>query len=178
MANANNITKLVYENVIESHLGQIELVGLELEHASGVRAIAADTAMREHGGRDHFDADLLLEAVDDLVGNDRLFESYNDPCNPNAEKEELELGQGCPFDSLDAYLDLRELFGAEWLSLTMMEYAKRLAGGELRGAGMMQATEPVRRAREEFERARAAEFECYLAPVKQRVAAAIAAANI
>lgn len=176
MSNANNITKLVYENVIESHLGQIELVGLELEHASGVRAIAADTAMREHGGREHFDADLLLEAVDDLVGNDRLFESYYSETNSN--QTDFALGYGLPFESLDAYLDLRELFGKEWLMLTMMEYAKRLAGGELRGAGMMQATEPVRRAREEFERARATEFECYLAPVEQRVAAAIAAANI
>lgn len=170
MANANNITKLVYENVIESHLGQIELVGLELEHASGVRAIAADTAMREHGGREHFDADLLFDAVDRLVGNDRLFESYNDPCNPNAEKEELELGRGCPFESLDAYLDLRELFGAEWLSLTMMEYAKRLAGGELRVAGMMQATEPVRRAREEYAKARTVDFDCFSAHTKKRAA--------
>lgn len=176
MANTNNITKLVYENVIESHLGQIELVGLELEHASGVRAIAADTAMREHGGREHFDADLLLEAVDDLVGNDRLFESYDKEANSN--QTDFALGYGLPFESLDAYLDLRELFGKEWLMLTMMEYTKRLAEGELCGTGMMQATEPVRRAREEFERARATEFECYLAPVKQRVAAAMAAKNI
>ncbi|MDT3489016.1 hypothetical protein ROV93_02245 [Stenotrophomonas maltophilia group sp. msm4] len=170
MANANNITKLVYENVIKSHLGQIELVGLELEHASGVRAIAADTAMRERGGREHFDADLLFDAVDKLVGNDRLFESYNDPCNPNAEKEELELGQGCPFTSLDAYLDLRELFGAEWLTLTMFEYAKRLAEGELRGAGMVQATEPVRRAREEYAKASAADFERFFGHTKKRAA--------
>lgn len=175
MANANNIAKRVYENVMNSHLHQIELVGLELEYASGVRAIAADTAMREHGGREHFDADLLLEAVDDLVGNDRLFESYDSEVNSN--QTDFALGYGLPFESLDAYLDLRELFGKEWLMLTMMEYAKRLAEGELRGASMMQATEPVRRAREEFERARTTEFECYLAPVKQRVAAAIAAAN-
>lgn len=170
MANANNITKLVYENVIKSHLGQIELVGLELEHASGVRATAADAAMREYGGREHFDADLLFDAVDALVGNDRLFESYNDPCNPNAGNEELELGQGCPFTSLDAYLDLRELFGEEWLMLTMMEYAKRLADGALRGAGMVQATDPVRRAREEYAKARAADFRCFSEYTKKRAA--------
>ncbi|HEP9495771.1 TPA: hypothetical protein VDV68_002737 [Pseudomonas aeruginosa] len=170
MANANNITKLVYENVIKSHLGQIELVGLELEHASGVRAIAADAAMRERGGREHFDADLLFDAVDALVGNDRLFESYNDPCNPNAGNEELELGQGCPFTSLDAYLDLRELFGEEWLMLTMMEYAKRLAEGELRGAGMVQATEPVRRAREEYAKARTLDYKCFSEHTKKRAA--------
>ncbi|MBV6686360.1 hypothetical protein KV692_00335 [Xanthomonas euvesicatoria pv. physalidis] len=170
MANANNITKLVYKNVMNSHLHQIELVGLELEHASGVRAIAAETAMRERGGREHFDADLLFDAVDALVGNDRLFESYNAPCNPNTGNEELELGQGCPFTSLDAYLDLHELFGGEWLALTMMEYAKRVAKGELHGAGMMQATEPVRRAREEYAKARAADFDCFSVQTKKRAA--------
>ena len=170
MANANNITKRVYENVMNSHLRQIELVGLELEHASGVRAIAADKAMHERGGREHFDADLLFDAVDALVGNDRLFESYNDGANPHAGNEELELGQGCPFESLDAYLDLRELFGEEWLMLTMMEYAKRLAEGELRGAGMVQATEPVRRAREEYAKARGADFRRFSERTKKRAA--------
>lgn len=170
MANANNITKLVYENVINSHLGQIKRVGLELEHASGVRAIAAEQAMRERGGREYFDADELFDAVDELVGNDRLFESYDDEANPNAGNEELKLGYGCPFESLDAYLDLRELFGAEWLMLTMMEYAKRLAEGELRGADMVQATEPVRRAREEYAKARAADFECFEKHTQKRAA--------
>lgn len=150
MSNANNIAELVYENVMNTNLHEIELVGLELEHASGVRAIAAETAMRERGGREHFDADGLYEAVEGLVGHGRLFESYNDPSNPNFEDGELELGQGCPFDSLDAHLDLRELFGEEWLSLTMMEYAKRLVEGELRGAGEAQVAELVRRAREEY----------------------------
>src|SRR5690606_38183858 len=129
----------------------IELVGLEMEHASGVRAIAAEAAMRERGGREHFDADRLYEAVDGLVGHDRLFEAYNAPSNPNFEDGRLELGQGCPFGSLDAYL--RELFGEEWLSLTMMEYAKRLAEGELRGAGEAQVAELVSRAREEYAKA-------------------------
>jgi len=170
MSNANNIAKLVYENVMNTNLREIELVGLEMEHASGVRAIAAEAAMREHGGREHFDADGLYEAVDGLVGHDRLFESYNDPSNPNFEDGSLELGRGCPFGSLDAYLDLRELFGEEWLSLTMMEYAKRLAEGELRGAGEAQVAELVSRAREEYAKARAADFECSLASNRKRAA--------
>lgn len=170
MANADNITKLVYENVIESHLGQIELVGMELEHASGVRAIAADTAMREHGGREYFCADRLFGAVDELVGNDRLFESYNDPCNPNFENDELELGQGCPFTSLDAYLDLRELFGAEWLALAMIEYIQRIGDEELREGGAQKAVELVSLAREEYAKARAADFACYSKYTKKRAA--------
>jgi hypothetical protein len=170
MANANNIAKLVYENVMNSNLYEIELVGLEMEHASGVRAIAAETAMRERGGREHFDADGLYEAIDGLVGHGRLFESYNDPSNPNFEDGELELGQGCPFKSLDAYLDLRELFGEEWLSLTVMEYAKRLAEGKLHVAGEAQVSELVRRAREEYAQARTVDFECSLASNRKRAA--------
>jgi hypothetical protein len=174
MSTINNIAKLVYDNAINAHRDQIEVLGLELEHASGVRAFAAEQAIRERGGWEHLDADLLFEACDELVGNDRLFESYDDGPNPDAGVGFV-LGEGCPFMSLEAYLDLHELFGEGWLLLAAVEYASCWGGEELRDDPARKAAELVALAREEFARARATEFECYFTPVKVRVAAALAA---
>ncbi|ART52227.1 hypothetical protein CBP34_11995 [Acidovorax carolinensis] len=155
---------MIDTNAINAHQHQIEVLGLELEHASGVRALAARQAMHVSGGRDHFDADLLLEACDALVGNDRLFESYNDEANPNPT--DFVLGDGCPFMSLDAYLDLRELFGGNWLVLAMTEYAARRGSEELRDDPRGKAEELVARALEEYSKARTVEFERFLEPLE------------
>lgn len=153
---ASSIAKLVYDNAINSHQYEIELLGLELEHASGVRALAAADAIRKHGGRDHFDADLLFDGCDKLVGMERLFESYDDPCNTNPT--DFVLGEGCPFESLDAYLDLHELFGDDWLVLAATEYTARWGSEELRDDPARRAEEMVARAREEFAKACAMKF--------------------
>lgn len=108
-----------------------------------------------------------------MVGEDRLFESYDNGANSNST--DLVLGDGIPFMSMEAYLDLRELFGEGWLLLAAIEYASRWGGEELRDDPARKAAELVALAREEFTRPRATEFECYFTPVKQRVAAALAA---
>ena len=163
-ASTNNVASFFHDNGINSRLRELKLVGLELEQASGVRAVAAEQAMRE--GVD--DPDLLFEACDELVGNDRLFESYNDPCNPNPTK--LVLGQGCPFSSLDAYLKLREVLGEDWLVLAMVEYAARVARGELRRDPARKARELVARARGEYAQARTVKFDRFYAPTKPQAA--------
>lgn len=165
--NASNITKLVYDNAINSHQHQIEVLGLELEHASGVRALAADLAMRR-GGVD--DPDLLFDACDASVGVERLFESYDDPYNTNPT--DFVLGEGCPFTSLDAYLDLYELFGDDWLVLAATEYAAHRGSEELRDDPARRAEEMVARAREEFAKARGVKFGRFCVPLESLEAVA------
>lgn len=166
------MTTIIDTNAITAHQHEIEVLGLELEHASGVRALAAEEAIRKRGkGRDYFDADLLLAACDALVGNDRLFESYNDESNPNPT--EFVLGDGCPFMSFDAYLDLYELFGDDWLLLAMTEYAARWGSEGLRESPAQKAAELVSRAREGFAQARTVGFERFLVPLELREAEAL-----
>ncbi|GEM_PF-1201563 len=148
----SEIAQLVYNNAIRSHQEEIELLGLELEYASGVRALAARQAMHESGGREHFDADGLFDAVDGLVGMERLFESYDDPCNTNPT--DFVLGVGCPFESLDAYLDLRELFGRNWLVLAMTEYVAWRGVEGLSSDPRRTAEEMVARALDAYTKAR------------------------
>lgn len=153
----SDAAKPSHDRGINSRLRELKLLGLELEYASGVRAVAAEQAMSK--GVD--DPDSLFEACDELVGNDRLFESYDDPCNP--APTDLVLGQGCPFASLDAYLKLREQLGKDWLVLALVEYAARLGSGELRRDPARKAKELVARARREYAQARRVKFHRFYA---------------
>lgn len=167
---ASNVAKLAYENAIKSHQEDIEMLGLELEYASGVRAVAAEEAIRKRGlGRDYFDADLLLEECDLLVGQARLFESYDDGCNTNPT--DFVLGEGIPFDAFDGYLDLYELFGDNWLVLAATEYAARRENEGVNEDPRRKAEEMVARAREEYAKARATGFEVFFLESNKRRAA-------
>jgi hypothetical protein len=145
------------EDGINSRLRELKLLGLELEYASGVRAVAAEQAMNKRVD----DPDSLFEACDKLVGNDRMFESYDDRCNPHPT--DFVLGEGCPFDSLEAYLKLREQLGRDWLVLAMVEYAARLGSRELRHDPARRAKELVARARSEYARWRRVPFQRFFA---------------
>ncbi|AYK25407.1 hypothetical protein ABZR65_24090 [Pseudomonas aeruginosa] len=94
-------------NTIRNH---IILLGKELYEASGLRAMAAEKIMRESGTTD---PDDLFVACEELIGRSRLFESYDDPFNPKPRG--LLFGEGCPFDSLEAYIALRQAFGDDWV---------------------------------------------------------------
>ncbi|CAN7650844.1 hypothetical protein LJR039_005027 [Pseudorhodoferax sp. LjRoot39] len=151
-----NIAKLVYDNTISAHQHHIEMLGLELEHASGVRALAADFLIRKYG-EDHFDEDRLFSYCDALVGNDRLFESHDDEAN--RIPTDFVLDVGCPFGSLGSYLALRELLGDNWLLLATIEYAARWGSADLRSDPAEKAALLVERARAAFQQARHAKFE-------------------
>ncbi len=149
---ADNLVKMVYDHAINAHRHQIEVLGLELQHASGVRAIAAEEIIRKRGGWGHIDGHLLFDACDELIGNDRLFESYDDSCNPNAG-EGFVLGEGCPFMSLEAYLDLHELFGDDWLAIALVQYGASWGDEGLWDHPLQKSAALVDRARDEFDKA-------------------------
>ena len=89
----------------------IVLLGKELNEAgSGLRALAAEKLMRERGISDE---DELFVACEELIGTTYLFESYDDPLNTRPGKRVL--GIGCPFPSLEAYIELRDAFGDDWV---------------------------------------------------------------
>lgn len=144
----------VIANTVTDNREHIILLGRELEFASGIRALAAEQAMHEQGIDD---PDALFDACDELVGVERLFESYDDSYNTNPTA--FVLGQGCPFPSLEAYLALRELYGADWLVLATAEYAANFGDMSLRSDPRRHAERMVERARGEFAHARTLKFE-------------------
>lgn len=106
-------------NIAETLRPHIVALGMELEFASGIRAIAAERIMEE---RDINELEMLFQQCEDLIGTTNLYESYEDPLN--TEPGELVLGEGLPFRSLEAYIALREHFGPQWLGWSMALYVE------------------------------------------------------
>jgi len=106
-------------NTTESIRKHVVVFGKALEFATGIRAMAAEKLMRERGITD---PEELFQACEELIGAANLFESYSHPLN--AYPNDLVLGQGCPFPSLEAYIGLREHYGNEWPMLAMKHYVK------------------------------------------------------
>jgi len=121
----------------------IILLGKEFEFASGIRAIAADHIIREKGIDD---PDELFDACEELIGSANLFESYDDALN--TRPTDFVLGQGCPFPSLNAYIELSDVYRADWISLALTEYAAHYGSTELRKFAPRNAEQMIDRARE------------------------------
>lgn len=123
----------------------IVLLGKELEFASGIRALAADHIIREKGIDD---PDELFHACEELIGSTNLFESYYDGLN--TRPTDFVLGQGCPFLSLNAYMGLADVYGADWISLALTEHAAHHGSIKLRKLAPRNAEEMIDSARERF----------------------------
>ena len=123
----------------------IILLGKEFEFASGIRALAADHIFREKGIDD---PDELFDACEELIGSASLFESYDDALN--TRPTDFVLGQGCPFLSLNAYIELADVYGADWISLALTEYAAHYGSVKLRKLAPRNAEEMIDSARERF----------------------------
>lgn len=120
----------------------IVLLGKEFEFASGIRALAADHIVREKGIND---PDELFDACEELIGSTNLFESYDDALN--TRPTDFVLGQGCPFLSLNAYIELADVYGADWISLALTEYAAHYGSVKLRKLAPRNAEEMIDRGR-------------------------------
>lgn len=123
----------------------IILLGKEFEFVSGIRALAADHIFREKGIDD---PDELFDACEELIGSPSLFESYDDALN--MRPTEFVLGQGCPFLSLNAYVELAQVYRADWVKLALTEYAANYGSTKLRKHAPRNAEEMIDRARERF----------------------------
>ncbi|MCL1523936.1 hypothetical protein [Xanthomonas nasturtii] len=121
----------------------IILLGKEFEFASGIRALAADHIFREKGIDD---PDELFDACEELIGSASLFESYDDALN--TRPTEFVLGQGCPFQSLNAYIELAQMYRSDWVRLALTEYAAHYGSVKLRKLAPRNAEEMIDRARE------------------------------
>ncbi|MCD9029316.1 hypothetical protein LDO26_14025 [Luteimonas sp. BDR2-5] len=120
----------------------IVLLGKEFEFASGIRALAADHIICEKGIND---PDELFDACEELIGSTNLFESYDDALN--TRPTDFVLGQGCPFLSLNAYIELADVYGADWISLALTEYAAHYGSVKLRKLAPRNAEEMIDRSR-------------------------------
>ena len=123
----------------------IILLGKEFEFASGIRALAADHIFREKGIDD---PDELFDACEELIGSASLFESYDDALN--TRPTEFVLGQGCPFQSLNAYIELAQVYRSDWVRLALTEYAAHYGSVKLRKLAPRNAEEMIDSARERF----------------------------
>ncbi len=123
----------------------IIVLGKEFEFASGIRALAADHIFREKGIDD---PDELFDACEELIGSVGLFESYDDALN--TRPTDFVLGQGCPFLSLNAYIELAQVYRADWVKLALTEYAANYGSTKLRKHAPRNAEEMIDRARERF----------------------------
>lgn len=98
----------------------IDLVGREFQSSSAVRAIAGASGITSGA----LDPEALFEHCQQLIGYDANFEGYldgyiGDPTWEELPEEEPLFGYGIPFTSYEAYIELHEHFGDNWLSLTL-----------------------------------------------------------
>lgn len=96
----------------------IQLVGREIEHCTGIRAIAVAHGVDPSAMKDQYE---LFDACEAMIGSEYLFEGYRKP-HGYIQQGPI-LGRGFPFPSLEAYIDLRELYGNDWLFRALADYA-------------------------------------------------------
>jgi hypothetical protein len=96
----------------------IKLVGSEIEHCTGVRAVAAQKILEATEITDEYD---LMDSCEILIGNEYLFEGYSEP--HDYIKQGPIFGKGFPYPSIDAYIALSKFYGNDWLSIVLHAYA-------------------------------------------------------